>query len=226
LSLIEKTFNIDSLEAEAAPSYNIAPTQNVLAVIRNGKRRLTNLHWGLVPFWAKDRSIGSRLINARAETVAEKPSFRNAFKKRRCLIVADGYYEWKGEKGNKQPYYLTLPSGGPFAFAGLWEIWQGDDAAYHSCSIITTAAAESVRNLHHRMPVILRPRTHDAWLDTTNQDAEHIKQILQQEYCRKLDHYAVAKRVNSVKNNDPACIVPLDPHRQETLATTRINRKS
>lgn len=214
LSLIEKTFNIDSLETEATPSYNIAPTQNVLAVVRNGKRRLTNLHWGLVPFWAKDRSTGSRLINARAETVAEKPSFRNAFKNRRCLIVADGFYEWKGEKGNKQPYYLTLPSGGPFAFAGLWEIWQGDDAAYHSCSIITTAATESVRNLHHRMPVILRPQTHDAWLDTTNQDTEQIKQILQQGYYRKLDHYAVAKRVNAVQNNDPACIEPLDSHRQ------------
>jgi putative SOS response-associated peptidase YedK len=213
LSLIEKTFNIDSVEAEAASSYNIAPTQNVLAVVRNGQRRLTNLHWGLVPFWAKDRSIGSRLINARAETVAEKPSFRNAFKKRRCLIVADGFYEWKGEKGNKQPYYLTLPSGGPFAFAGLWEIWQGDDAAYHSCSIITTAATESVRSLHHRMPVILRPQSQDAWLDTTNQDAEQLKQILRQGFYRKLDHYAVAKRVNTVKNNDPACIEPLDSHR-------------
>jgi putative SOS response-associated peptidase YedK len=214
LSLIEKTFNIDSVEAEAASSYNIAPTQKVLAVIRNGKRRLTNLHWGLVPFWAKDRSIGSRLINARAETVAEKPSFRNAFKKRRCLIVADGFYEWKGEKGNKQPYYLTLPSGGPFAFAGLWEIWQGDGADYHSCSIITTAATESVRNLHHRMPVILRPQSHDAWLDTTNPDAEQLKQILRHGFYRKLDHYAVAKRVNAVKNNDPACIEPLDSHRQ------------
>ena len=210
LSLIEKTFNIDSVEAEAESSYNIAPTQNVLAVVRNGERRLTNLHWGLVPFWAKDRSIGSRLINARAETVAEKPSFRNAFKKRRCLIVADGFYEWKGEKGNKQPYYLTLPSDGPFAFAGLWEIWDKDDAAYRSCSIITTAATESVRKLHHRMPVILRPESHDAWLDTTNQDAEQLKQILQQGFYRKLVHYPVSKRVNVVKNNDPACIEPLD----------------
>jgi len=216
LSLIEKTFNIDSVEAEAASSYNIAPTQNVLAVIHSGKRRLTNLHWGLVPFWAKDRSIGSRLINARAETVAEKPSFRNAFRKRRCLIVADGFYEWKGEKGNKQPHYLTLPSGGPFAFAGLWEIWQGDDDAYHSCSIITTAATESVRSLHHRMPVILRPQSHDAWLDATNQDAEQLKQILRQGFYRKLDHYAVAKRVNAVKNNDPACIEQLDSHPYKT----------
>jgi putative SOS response-associated peptidase YedK len=214
LSLIEKTFNIDSVEAEAVSSYNIAPTQNVLAVVRNGARRLTNLHWGLVPFWAKDRSIGSRLINARAETVAEKPSFRNAFKKQRCLIVADGFYEWKGEKGNKQPYYLTLPSGGPFAFAGLWEIWNKDNADYHSCSIITTAATESVRKLHHRMPVILRPQSHDAWLDTTHQDAEQLKQILKQGFYRKLVYYLVAKRVNAVRNNDPACIEPLDSPRQ------------
>ena len=117
-------FPIDRATCEVASNYNVAQSQEILAIIRqDGENRLEKLHWGLVPFWAKDTSIGNRMINARAETVSEKPSFRNAFRKRRCLILADGFYEWKGEKGGKQPLLMTLPDRKPFAFAGLWETW-------------------------------------------------------------------------------------------------------
>jgi putative SOS response-associated peptidase YedK len=134
---------------------------------------LEKLHWGLVPFWAKDISIGIKLINARAETIASKPSFRNAFKKRRCLIPADGFYEWKGPKGQKQPMLITLPESKPFAFAGLWETWNkkdDQDTIYKSCTIITTEASDSVREIHHRMPAILKPEMYESWLDPLNQN--------------------------------------------------------
>jgi putative SOS response-associated peptidase YedK len=134
---------------------------------------LEKLHWGLVPFWAKDISIGNKLINARAETIASKPSFRNAFKKRRCLIPADGFYEWKGPKGQKLPMLITLPESKPFAFAGLWETWNkkdDQDTIYKSCTIITTEASDSVREIHHRMPAILKPEMYESWLDPLNQN--------------------------------------------------------
>jgi putative SOS response-associated peptidase YedK len=211
LSLIEKTFNVDSVAAEVSPNYNIAPTQTVPVIVRNHQNRLVMFHWGLVPFWAKDLKIGNRLINARVETVAEKPSFRNAFKKRRCLIVADGFYEWKGPKGQKQPWYLTLPVDGPFGFAGLWERWTGDpQGEYLSCVIITTAASESVRDIHDRMPVILNPESYDAWLDPSNQDAAKLSSILEAGHVRELTRYPVSKRVNSVRNNDADCMKPLE----------------
>ncbi len=162
-------FPIDETACEATASYNIAPTQEVLAIVsREGENWLDKFHWGLVPFWAKDVSVGNKLINARSETIDKKPSFRVAFKKRRCLIPADGFYEWQGEKGNKQPIYLSLPGQEPFAFAGLWERWtpkEADSEEYRSCTIITTAASESVKPIHHRMPVILKPEKYDQWLD-------------------------------------------------------------
>ena len=210
LRLIEKTFNIDSVEAELASSYNVAPSQEILAVINNGANRLGAFHWGLVPFWAKDRSIGNRLINARAETVAEKPSFRAAFKKRRCLIVADGFYEWKGEKGNKQPWYLTTPSAQPFGFAGLWESWKDENSReYLSATIITTAAGESMKNIHHRMPVILKPAVYQSWLNKDIEDPNRLDQIIQNDNVRDLRSYPVSKQVNTVANNPPGCIEPL-----------------
>ena len=210
LSLIEKTFNIDSVEAELASSYNVAPSQQILAVINNGANRLVTFHWGLVPFWAKDRSIGNRLINARAETVAKKPSFRTAFKKRRCLIVADGFYEWKGEKGSKQPWFLTTSSAEPFGFAGLWESWaDGKNSDYLSATIITTAASDSVKDIHHRMPVILQPNAHSDWLNNNFEDPNRLDQILQNEHVRDLRSYPVSKQVNAVTNNHPGCIEPV-----------------
>ena len=163
------------------PRYNIAPTQDVAVVRLAGAERrpaFALLRWGLIPAWAKDVSIGSRMINARAETVAEKPAFRNAFRRRRCLIPADGFYEWeKRPDGAKQPWRITLESGAPFAFAGLWEHWSGADGSEaESCTIVTTAAADSIARIHERMPVILDRADFPAWLSGTPEEAQTLLQ--------------------------------------------------
>ena len=214
LRTLERHFQLDLFGAELTASYNIAPTQEIFAVTHDNGRRLGKFHWGLVPSWSKDLSGASRLINARAETVAQKPSFRAAFKKRRCLILSDGFYEWKGEKGNRQPYFLYLPDEKPFAFAGLWEAWKPGDAGeeqppYYSCTIITREASTSVRDIHHRMPVILQPQAYDPWLDPKNQQGDDLQNILDHQHIRKLSHFPVSKMVNRVQNNSPELIRPL-----------------
>jgi putative SOS response-associated peptidase YedK len=214
LRTLERYFPIDSVAAEVAASYNVAPTQEVLAIIRQKNNRLVKLHWGLVPSWAKDLKGAPRLINARAETVAQKPSFRAAFKRRRCLIMADGFYEWLGQKGSKQPYFITLPSNSPFAFAGLWETWQApdahdDDPAYKSCTILTTASSQAVNALHHRMPVILHPEAYTDWMDPAIHEADRLEKILQNHHVRDMQYYPVSKFVNRVQNNSAACIEQL-----------------
>jgi putative SOS response-associated peptidase YedK len=210
---LKKTFPIDKATCEVTENYNVAPSQEVLAIIKyENENWLEKLHWGLVPFWAKDISIGNKLINARAETIASKPSFRNAFKKRRCLIPADGFYEWIGPKRQKQPVFITLPENKPFAFAGLWETWHkkdDPDTMYKSCTIITTEASDSVREIHHRMPAILTPDAYESWLDPLNQNVSELKNILQTGIVTKLKSHAVSKNVNSVKNNEPSNINPL-----------------
>ena len=210
---LKKTFPIDKATCEVTENYNVAPSQEVLAIIKyENENWLEKLHWGLVPFWAKDISIGNKLINARAETIASKPSFRNAFKKRRCIIPADGFYEWKGPKGQKQPIFITLPESKPFAFAGLWETWHkkdDPDTMYKSCTIITTEASDSVREIHHRMPAILTPEMYESWLDPLNQNINELKHILKTGIVTKLKSHAVSKNVNSVKNNEPSNIIPL-----------------
>jgi putative SOS response-associated peptidase YedK len=215
LQTIQQILDVGTVSFEVIPNYNVAPTQKIITVIKhNNENKLEKLHWGLVPFWAKDISIGSRMINARAETVSQKPSFRNAFRKRRCLIPADGFYEWKGEKGNKQPYYVSIPSGEPFSFAGLWETWTdketGEESVYKSCTIITTAASESIREIHHRMPVILDPKFHEKWLNADIQDPKALQVIINDGIIHNMSFYPVSKLVNSVKNNDPNCIKPVD----------------
>jgi putative SOS response-associated peptidase YedK len=213
LEELEKYFPIDRSNVKAAANYNIAPSQEVLALIRRDKKNVLDLfHWGLVPFWAKDVSMGNRLINARAESVASKPSFRAAFAKRRCLILADGFYEWKSAKGKKQPFYLTLPDETPFGFAGLWETWDNKgkaDHTYRSCTIITKPASESVRPVHHRMPVIVSPEKYAAWLDPDNQDAGELGDILQNWTISDLRSQPVSKQVNNARNNEAANIKPL-----------------
>lgn len=218
LDLIEKTFNIDVVKAETAASYNIAPTQSVQAVIQDDGNVLVRFKWGLVPFWAKDPSIASRMINARAETVADKPSFRHAFRRRRCLIVGDGFYEWKGEKGRKQPWFITLPSGGPFGFAGLWETWQNNEerVRHQSCTILTTDASRDMRDIHQRMPVILDPGVWNEWLDPSNQSANRLQQVIQKNHCRKFKFHAVSTHVNRVANNDESCIAALKENDDES----------
>jgi putative SOS response-associated peptidase YedK len=209
-----KHFPIDVANVKIAPNYNVAPTQEILAITRHDdQNHLEKLHWGLVPFWAKDTTRGSRMINARSETVATKPSFRMAFKWRRCLILSDGFYEWKGEKGNKQPMFLTLPDDRPFAFAGLWETWDDrgkEPTPYRSGSILTREASRSVMPIHNRMPVILKPEAFGPWLNRGNQDLRLLQDIIQNEVYTELKSVPVSKQVNSVKNNGPSNIRPLD----------------
>lgn len=198
-------FPIDVACDEITQNFNVAPTQEVLSIVRqNDQNHLVRLNWGLVPFWAKDKSIGGRLINARSETAGSKPSFRTAFRKRRCLILADGFYEWTGDKGNKQPMFLTLPDGNPFAFAGLWETWNNkgkEETPYRSCTILTREASESVKPIHHRMPVILKPDVYGTWLDPANQDATKLQEVIENQIYTELKAVPVSKQVNSAKNN-------------------------
>ena len=213
LDELKQIFPIDQSACEVTANYNVVPSQEILAIFSHqGENWLDKFHWGLVPFWAKDPSIGNRMINARAETIAEKPSFRNAFKKRRCLIIADGFYEWQGPKGQKQPMFITLRDKKPFAFAGLWEIWgqKQQETLYKSCTIITTEACKSVRDIHHRMPVIFKPEVYEFWLNPDNQDVKALKNILEKELLTDLVSHPVSKQVNSARNNDASCIDPIE----------------
>ena len=210
LEEMKQFFPIDKADCDIIENYNTAPSQEVFAIIKvDGLRTLEKIHWGLVPFWAEDISIGNKLINARSETVASKPSFRNAFTKRRCLILADGFYEWKGQKGEKQPYFITLPDERPFAFAGLWEAWDNkgqNDTVYKSCTILTTAASESVRKIHHRMPVILKPDSYEFWLDPEKQNVDDLQAIITKNIIQDFIHWPVSKNMNTVKVNRPSNI--------------------
>lgn len=190
--------------------YNIAPTQDA-AIVRGGNegRSLDFLRWGLVPSWAKDSSMAARMINARAETVSQKPSFREAFKKRRCLVPADGFYEWRGEKGAKQPYRILSPDRGLFALAGLWERWQkGAGEPLETFTIITTEANAKLAPVHHRMPVILGPADFERWL-APDLAANEAQELLRPAPEGAVDFHAVSRHVNNARNDDPGCIEPL-----------------
>jgi putative SOS response-associated peptidase YedK len=199
--------------SEVTPNFNVAPTLEILAIIRQeGLNLLEKLHWGLVPHWAKDISTGYKMINARIETVSSKPSFREAFKKRRCLIPADGFYEWSGHKGNKQPFFITLPDEKPFAFAGLWETWwdkNNQDESYRSCTIITREASPCLKDIHHRMPAILSPDTYNAWLNHENYDSKALQEILTEKTITEFKVRPVSKQVNSARVNEPSNIAPV-----------------
>jgi putative SOS response-associated peptidase YedK len=193
------------------PRYNIAPTQPVAIVRRASSgdgREAALLRWGLIPGWANDPTIGNRLINARAETVAEKPSFRSAFAQRRCLVPADGFYEWQTQKGKKQPFYFRLRSGGPFAFAGLWERWAGEEEIIESCSLLTTEANELVRPVHERMPVVLAVVEHERWLDPQPQPPGSLQALLRPYPAAEMVADPVGFRVNNPRNDDPTCVTP------------------
>lgn len=203
-----------------AARFNIAPTQLVPAVCldREGRRKLAPFRWGLIPFWAEDKSIGNKMINARSESAAEKPAFRNAFKTRRCLLLADGFYEWKkvrsqdgagSSKPAKQPFHIHLVDRKPFTFAGLWEFWDKDpeDPTY-SCTILTTRANDKVAQLHDRMPVILEGASRDTWLDA-DADGEALQALLEPLAAERIDFFPVSRIVNSPRNDVQACIEPV-----------------
>jgi|ERR1039458_2367373 putative SOS response-associated peptidase YedK len=192
------------------PRYNIAPTQAVIVVGDDGKRYLKPMRWGLIPSWTKDPSIGNRMINARAETLAEKPAFRNALKKRRCIIPADGFYEWQKLGKVKQPLRIVLKSREPFGFAGLWEHWKSPDGEeILSCTIITTAANELLKDVHERMPVILTRDAEAAWLDPKTQDTGALLALLKQYPAEEMEFYPVSRDVNSPAVDVPGNIEPI-----------------
>jgi putative SOS response-associated peptidase YedK len=206
---LAEEFGVDAASIELAPNYNVAPTQQVAAVLdEGGQRRLEVLRWGLIPPWADDPGIGSRMINARSETAPGKPSFRRAFRERRCLIPADGFYEWQRTNGAKQPYYIHMEEGRPFAFAGLWESWsKGGEGEVRTCTILTTGANALVGEVHDRMPVILAHDAYDVWLDPAS-ERDELTGLLAPYPVDEMEAYPVSRFVNSPSNNDPRCIEP------------------
>jgi putative SOS response-associated peptidase YedK len=205
---LAEEFGLEEAPGGLPPNYNVAPTQEVAAVLaEGGRRRLEVLRWGLVPPWADDPGIGSRMINARSETAPEKPSFRRAFRERRCLIPADGFYEWRRLNGGKQPYYIRVHDGRPFAFAGIWESWEREGPGIRSCAILTTSANALVGEIHDRMPVILPASSYEAWLDP-EAEREELAALLAPYPDDEMETYPVSRLVNSPQNNDPRCIEP------------------
>ena len=207
-------FVMDSPPPE--PRYNVAPTQQVLTVINDGivqsnggARQGEMMRWGLVPSWAKDIKIGSRMINAVSETAAARPAFRNAFRRRRCLVLADGFYEWRREGKQREPAYFFQKSGEPMAFAGLWESWQSPEGQWiRSCAILTTTANSLVEPVHSRMPVILSAETEPLWLDPLTESAAILEPLLLPAPDEMLDVREVSPTVNNVRNDNPECLAP------------------
>ena len=195
-------------ETEPPPRYNIAPTQPVAVVPNTDEPHVDFFHWGFVPYWAKDPSIGNRMINARAETLAQKPVFRNALKRRRCLIPTDGFYEWRrNPDGTKTPMYIRMKGARPFAFAGLWERWNSPDGSeLRSCTIITGKPNALVRDIHDRMPVIIPGELYKRWLDPAEVPAEKLEDLLQPFPAEQMEAFPVSRRVNNPKTDSPDCI--------------------
>jgi putative SOS response-associated peptidase YedK len=233
--LVEE-FGVDRVDVPEPlePDYNVAPTKDVYAVFDRlprgagaeavPQRRLASVSWGLVPSWAKDRSIGSRMINARVETLADKPAFKRAFSMRRCLLPADGYFEWyptsqltRAGKPIKQPFYIHPADGGILAMAGLYEIWRNpavadkdaDGAFLWTAAVITTAAEDSLGRIHDRMPMLVVPERYDDWLDATTTDAEDLRSLLVPAAPGRLEAYPVSREVNNVANNGPLLVEPM-----------------
>jgi putative SOS response-associated peptidase YedK len=209
---VTRLFGVSGV-AEIEPRWNIAPTQYIAAVRAggDGRRALAMLHWGLVPSWAKERSIGARMINARGETLKEKPSFRSAYRRRRCLILADGYYEWQRSGSVKQPFLISFADREPFGMAGLWEAWKDPAGGepLESCCIVTTSPAASVAHVHDRMPVIIPAEARAEWLDAANSDVERLDRLLVPSAASGLVARPVSRRVNDARNQGADLIEPL-----------------
>jgi putative SOS response-associated peptidase YedK len=207
-SLLADVFDVDP-PRELEPRFNIAPTQTIPIVRANreGSRELALVRWGLVPSWAKDEKMGARMINARGETVVEKPSFRSAVKSRRCLIPADGFYEWVRTGEGKQPHFIHFSDARVFAFAGLWERWhKASGEPVDTCTVITTSPNELIADLHDRMPVILPQTVYDEWLEPAPLDADRLKEVLAPHPALGMEAYPVSTYVNKPVNDGPECI--------------------
>jgi len=204
---IAQAFGVDRIASEMGPSYNVAPSQQIVVVKKNGGKVLMDCRWGFLPSWIKDEKIGFKMINARAETVAKKPAFKDAFKTQRCLVVADGFYEWKKSAKGKVPFYIRLKSGNPFGFAGLYNLWhspEGEDIC--TCTIITTDSNALIAPLHDRMPAIIPEEGRDLWLDPDVQDPDRLTDLLRPFDSEQLEVYEVSARVNSPKYDAPDAI--------------------
>ena len=208
---IRESFNLPDLPArELKPRYNIAPSQDVAIIRDTGTgREMVMARWGLIPGWSKESRTKYSTINARIESVAEKPTYRTPFKRRRCLIPADGFYEWKQDAGNKVPHHIRMQDGKVFAFAGLWDHWEGEGDSIESCTIIVMPANEVMQPIHERMPAIIAQQDYDVWLDSSVTDKQEIMQYLNSVPSIQLTAYPVSTRVNSAKNNDEGCIRPV-----------------
>jgi len=210
--LLTETFSLSGPVPTLVPRYNIAPTQSVATVVRDGEsgeNHLVLMRWGLIPSWSKDPSVASKMINARGESVHEKPSFRTALRKRRCLIIADGFYEWQTlPDGPKQPMFVTLQDRRPFGLAGLYEFWTEpeSDETVTTCTIVTTAANELMTQFHHRMPVILPRESYADWLNPTYADPVQIMPMIRPYPAEEMVYYPVSRRVNTVSNDDPSLV--------------------
>ena len=222
---VQRRFEFIANELTYSPRYNIAPTQPVLAVTNGDSRMGSYMRWGLIPSWAKDAPVGNRLINARAETVGERNSFRSAFIRRRCLVLADGFYEWQWVGNAKRPMRVVMKSGEPFAFAGLWDSWcdpQGE--IVRSCTIITTEANELLRQIHNRMPVIVPREMESFWLDHDVDDPLVLSDVLVPYPAESMDAYEVSALVNRVANEGPELAIPLGQRGDFSQAETAQQR--
>jgi len=208
----QEVFSRFSFPEKFAPRYNIAPTQPVLVIPNDDQNAADFFVWGLIPMWAKDPAIGNRLINARGETLAEKPAFRGSLKYKRCLILADGFYEWKGAPGRKTktPFFIHMKDRKPFAFAGLWDSWNAPDGSLvKSCTIITTMPNELTAIIHNRMPVILHPREYAQWLDPQPQTPDQLKPLIKPFPAEFMNAYPVSQLVNTPANDTPELVLPV-----------------
>ncbi|MDQ3813240.1 MAG: SOS response-associated peptidase [Armatimonadota bacterium] len=232
---VAERFAVQQIVLPLTARYNIAPSQPV-AVVAQGKpetqkngedvRWLDAMKWGLVPFWAKDPDIGNRLINARAETLAEKPAFKAALKRRRCIIPADGFYEWKREGNRRVPLRIHRSDNGLFGFAGLWEEWQSPDGSpLRTCTIVTTEPNDLMASIHNRMPAILRPEEESLWLDTSLNDVPDILKLLKPYPDAELTAHPVSRRVNSPNVDDPGCIVPVEAESVQESGGPKANER-
>lgn len=215
---IQLAFNLDAIGGDLQARYNITPSQAIPMITDQNPKELSYAKWGLIPSWAKDPAIGNKMFNARSETASEKPSFRSAFKRRRCLIPADGFFEWSKQGSKKVPMYIHLEHRELFAFAGLWETWQGSDGSeIQSCTILTTEPNDLIRPLHHRMAVILEKQDYETWLTPDDVPADVLMPLLKAYPQDKMRVYEVSTLVNSPANDNPSIIEPFESPRQQSL---------
>ena len=208
--LMRERFSIEEFEFEVTPRYNIAPSQKVVTIIKDPVIKLVGMRWGFIPFWAKDMNIGTRMINTRAETIAEKRVFKHAFMKKRCLIPATGFYEWMKHDDGKTPMHIRMESGFLFAFAGIYSHWKSpSDSTILSCSIVTTTPNELMKPIHNRMPVILKPEDEGIWLDSSIEDVETLQKTLAPYSNGALEAFEVSTYVNNSRNEGPMCTKPV-----------------